>query len=244
MKICILSVLYFFLTNSAVWAADTLIFSKPGPNDYAADISESVLEEAYAQLDIKVSTHTFPAERSLSMSNAGQVDGEVNRIFGIEQKYANLVRIPVAINWIEGIAYTNKKNTPILDWESLRPYSIGIRIGTKFAEIGTNGMNVKAVTSNDQMFMMLDNFRVDVVISTRMEGMLTSRRLNLKNISALEPPLARFKLFHYLHTKHKNLVPRLTRILKNMESEGRIREIRNTVIAELFDKETVADPLN
>lgn len=244
MKIWILSILYLFLSNSAGWAADTLVFSKPGPNAYAADISQIVLAEAYARLGIEISTQIFPAERSLTMSNSGKVDGEVNRIFGIEQNYSNLVRIPVAINWIEGIAYTNSENISITGWESLRPYSIGIRIGTKFAEIGTKGMNVKAITSTDQMFMMLEKFRVDVVISTRIDGMLTSHKFKLKNISPLDPPLARFKLFHYLHTKHQKMVPRITKILKEMESKGRIREIRNTAIEELFNKERIVEPLN
>ena len=220
----------FALTGSPARAQQSLIFAKPGPLDYSAQISENILKEAYARIGITVTTEEFPGERALQMSNSGTVDGEVNRIRGIAQKYPNLRLVPVTINAIEGLAFTNKSDIEIRSWEHLRPYVIGLRIGAKYAEFGTAGMEVTPVATNDQVFTMLDQHRTDVAISTRIEGVLTIKKLGLKNIRLVEPPLVTLELFHFLHKKHAALIPRITGALEQMAKEGRIQTIKNTAI--------------
>jgi polar amino acid transport system substrate-binding protein len=214
------------LSGQPVHAQSSLVFSKPGPLDYTAQISEEILKEAYARIGIAVTTQEFPGERALRMSNSGAVDGEVNRIRGIAKIYPNLRIVPVAINLIDGMAFTKNPEIKIKTWDSLSPYIIGLRTGAKFAEFGTQGMNVISVTTNDQVFRMLDKRRVDVAISTRIEGVLTVKNLKLRNIRLLEPPLLTIELFHFLNKKHEALTPRITKALEEMGREGRIRSIK------------------
>lgn len=216
------------------FAQQTLVFSKPGPLDYTANISEHILREAYDRIGIEVFTEIFPAERALVMSNTGAVDGEVNRIKGLQNKYPDLVPIPVPINWIDGIVFTNKESVTIEGWESLRPYEIVLRIGAKFAENGTEGMNVTALATNDGVFKLLAFGRADVAVSTRIEGNLTIQKHGYKNIRIIEPPIQQLELFHYLHVKNAHLVPLITRELELMTAEGRIKQIIAMEFATLF----------
>ncbi len=55
-------------------------------------------------------------------------------------------------------------------WESLKPYSIAIRIGTKFAETGTKGMNVKKFPTNDMIFRLVSKNLYDICITSRVIG--------------------------------------------------------------------------
>jgi len=90
------------------------------------------------------------------------------------------------------------------------------------------------VATIDQIFRILDAGRADVAISTRLEGLLTIKKLNLSGITVLEPLLEEIPLYHYLHKKHVLLVPKLAAILKRMEQEGQIKEIQAQVYQELM----------
>ncbi len=205
-------------------AEKTLIFSKP--NDPVADLSETVLRKAYERLGISIQTQTHPAERSLALSNKGAVDGEVNRIKKIESIYPNLIRVPVAINVIEGVVFAKTKTFPVQGWKSLSPYKIGIRRGTKFAELGTKGMMVEPVNENDQLFKLLNIGRTDVVVTSRIEGLEQITTMKLPGIRILEPPLVTLELFHFLHKDHKDLLSGITTVLKSMSDSGQIKAIR------------------
>ncbi|MCP4352592.1 MAG: transporter substrate-binding domain-containing protein [Desulfobacterales bacterium] len=234
MKMVILIITSVFAMNLSGYAQDDLVFSKP--DDPVANISEEILKEAYQKIGIRISTTTFPAERAIRMSNSGRRDGEVNRVKGLDERYPSLVMVPVEINILEGVVFTTNVSFPVTGWESLRPYNIGIRIGTKFAETGTAGMDVDKVPKNIQLFKKLSAGRNDIVVTSRLEGLWEIKKLGLKNIRILEPPLMKLSLYHYLHKKHIKLVPEIEKILKKMKQEGRILTIRKNFISKLSEK--------
>jgi polar amino acid transport system substrate-binding protein len=212
-------------------AQKSLIFSKPGPLDFHAQISEDILKEAYARIGISVTTQEFPGERAMRESNSGRLDGEVNRIRGIEKKYTNLRIVPVAINALRGMVFSKNPRLKIQKWDDLKHYIIGLRKGAKYAEYGTAGMNVLPATTNTMVFKMLERDRVDVAISTALEGSVTIRALGLKEVSMVEIPMVTLDLFHFLNRKHEDLIPQITRALEAMNREGRIAEIRKKAFA-------------
>ena len=77
------------------------------------------------------------------------------------------------------------------------------------------------------MFKILDLGRADVAIETRVDGLEMLRKLNLKDIHMLEPLLVTIKLYHYLHKSNAALVRKITKVLQEMEAEGRIKAIRD-----------------
>ncbi len=213
--------------------AQELEFSKP--NDQIAEISSKVLHDAYRLIGIQIRNRTLPAERALLTSNRGKVDGEVNRVKGIERSYSNLIRVPVEINMLEGVVFTKDISFSVEGWGSLKPYKIGIRIGTKFAERSTKGMNVDMVTQNVQLFRKLNRGRYDIIVTSRLDGLYLLKKLQLKGIHVLEPPLVTLKLYHYLHKKHTSIIPDITKVLQEMEASGRIQEIRKQEIKKLLE---------
>lgn len=199
--------------------------------DLETRIGEDVLRVAYAKLGITIHAQELPAARALALSNDGTMDGEVNRIEGMEKLYPNLIRVPVAINQVDGVAFTKGLNFPVSGWESLRPYRVGTRIGLKFAEQGTAGMYVERVPSVEQSFAKLAAGRVDVVVETRLSGLWQVKAAGLQGITVLEPPLIKHHLFHYLHKKHAPLVPRITAVLEKMQADGQLQALRKQAIA-------------
>lgn len=199
--------------------------------DLDTRIGAEVLRVAYAKLGIAINGKELPAARALALSNDGVLDGEINRIEGMEKLYPNLIRVPVAIGQMEGVVFTKGLNFPVTGWDSLRPYRIGTRIGLKFAELGTVGMNVERVSTVEQSFAKLAAGRVDVVVEARLSGLWQLQLAGLRGIAPLEPPLVKFRLFHYLHKKHANLVPRITAVLEKMQADGQLQALRKEAIA-------------
>ena len=202
--------------------------------DPISEVSERILTEAYKRIDFNLKIRKFPAERALHESNAGNTDGEVNRIQGIHKKYVNLVMVPTPVNYFEGVVFTKNLIFPINGWDSLRPYKIVMRIGSKFAEKGTKDMDTIKVPTYSMAFRLLDINRADICIASRLTGLLQIKKLNLIGVKAIEPPLVKSQLYHYVHKKNKNIIPKINSSLIKMHEEGLIEKIR----AQYIDKIT------
>ncbi|WP_339772520.1 hypothetical protein [uncultured Paraglaciecola sp.] len=68
-------------------------------------ISAQVLREAYYNIGFHIRVEPLPIARSLILSNKGYFDGELSRVEGIDKEFRNLLRVPVAINFIEAYAF-------------------------------------------------------------------------------------------------------------------------------------------
>lgn len=237
MKTIIIVASFILLLSSSSYANDVLKIGQPV--DPISDISARVLVKAYQRIGIEIKPIELPAERSLINSNNGSLDGEVNRIKGIDRKYKNLLMVPIPVNSFEGVVFTKNYSFSVEGWGSLKPYTIAIRTGAKFAEKGTSGMRVYKFTTYDKVFELIAKDRYDVCVSSRVVGFYQINKQNLVGIRVLEPPLERFHLYHYLHKKHKELVPKISASLKRMAAEGAILRERENYIIEMRRKSQI-----
>ncbi|KKJ75382.1 hypothetical protein WH95_18915 [Kiloniella litopenaei] len=223
----------FFLCPFSIAAQEQLVFTGIENSSYAT-ISKRVMREAYRRLNINVKFSDLPAARSLAVANSGRVDGELYRIKNIHLKYKNLIMLPVPIGIMEGVAITTNPQISLQDWESLAPYRVCIRNGVKFAEAGTKKIQVDVSNTNEHLFHNLGLDRCDIIVLAR----LTSIKLAQDFEKEMKKPvyyhvLQTYPLFHYLHKKNKKLVLELTEILKEMEQDGTIANIRASYIEEI-----------
>ena len=194
----------------------------------------SVLREAYRRIGLTVTITPMAPDQALRESNAGQLDGEPARVAGLEARFPNLVRVPVAVVTVDAMVFGNRVPLVPLGWDSLRPYRIGILKGVQYAVDGTRGMRVEAYPDTARLFAALENDDIDFAVSTRIEGVLMMRELGTRRVAMLEPPLTKIVLYHYLHTSRRDLLPKITAALQDMEREGRMRHILQTTLARLL----------
>jgi len=200
-------------------------------------MTQKILEIAYAKLGIEITMDQYPAKRSLLLSNGGKkYDGELHRISGIEKKFTNLIPVPVPIYYLDGIVLSKSIAFDVKGWKSLKPYVIGVRRGIVFTVNGTRGMKRVLFNSNEKLFNMLDNNKIDIVVMTRMSALKYLQSHPEIKVDILEPPVQTYKMYHYLHKKNAHLVDRLTLVLKQMEEEGSIEKIKKDYIQELLKK--------
>ncbi|MDD3311355.1 transporter substrate-binding domain-containing protein [Pseudodesulfovibrio sp.] len=193
-----------------------------------------ILKEAYARLGYEAAFLEVPAERALVMANQGRVDGEAGRVPVIEPRCPNLIRVPTSLYTNRVVAFVRKDGVPyVASWGALAQYRIGAVLGYKFVDKMTMNMNRTLVSDYAKLFNMLTNCRIDVAVVEYLDVLPSLRSLDLKAIRLLQPPLAFNPMYHYLHKRHADLVPRLDRVLRDMQREGRMVQIQREMENEL-----------
>jgi len=213
-------------------AKNKLIFSTI-EGSVNAEVSTLIMIEVYKRIGFEIEIMPLPGKRALAISNSGKVDGELFRLEGINKKWSNLIPVSVPINFMEGVVITKGKSFNVEGWESLKPYRIGIRRGIRFTESGTKGMSREIADSNASLFKMLEYERVEAIVVTRSNGLKMMKAPDFSGFKMLEPSVEIYPLFHYLHVKHKRLIPRVQSVLQGMQKEGLFQKIRNQVLHDL-----------
>ncbi|MCP3400912.1 ABC transporter substrate-binding protein [Bradyrhizobium sp. CCGB20] len=199
------------------------------PDQY---VGGEMLRAVYARLNIKLEFEDVPGKRALALSSAGEVDGEIQRIGTLSRDYPTLIQVTPAINYIEPAVFATKLRFDVDGWNSIKDYSIGIVRGVGSSEAGTRGMaRVTATTSLENMVRMLDADRFDVMVTDLFSGLVAVRKLDLQTrIHPLSPPMERIHIYHYLHERHRDLVPKVGKVIAQMEASGELATLREALV--------------
>jgi len=228
--------IYFVFANTAIAQVNTknLVFTTLNGLIFPK-IGEKIMREAYKRVgNIDIQIIEQPAARALVTANSGEVDGELARIESLSNKLFNLIRLPTLIMNFDIVCFTKNKKISIDSVESLIPYRIGVQRGYVQVENVTKNLPKREiVTNNDSLFKMLENGRLDVVITDRVNGEITIEKFGFKSIKSAGPILETLPLYHYLHKKNKKLIPKLKIVLEKMERNGVIKNITKKTITDI-----------
>lgn len=194
-------------------------------------VGGELLRVVYQRLDIAIEFVDLPAKRALVESSQGRVDGEVHRILAVQGEFPSLLPVQASINYIEPSAFVKQRELRIDGWRSIAPYSIGIVRGVGSSERGTSGMRkVEAVATMEQLMQMLASDRIDVAVCDRFSGVLLSKKLHLDAVvRPLSPALEHIPLYHFLHERHRDLVPRVEKVVQEMAAGGELERLRREI---------------
>jgi len=201
-----------------------------------------IVKAAYEKLGIPVKFAISPGKRALAESSKGRADGEVHRIFEIGDEYQTLLRVPTPINYIEPTVFSKTHDFEVTGCAALKGYRIGIVRGVKHSELCTQGME-KVFVGDDLtgLMRMLNAGRLDFLITARINGLLMTKKLRLDAIKPLSPPLSRLWVYHYLHERHKDLVPTIDAGFKAMQERGELEALREQAAQQLLQKVDTQD---
>lgn len=194
-----------------------------------------IVQELFGRLKIKSQTRHMAASRSLKNANQGIDDGVIARVKGIDKKFTNLIRVPGVIIELEFVAYSNDKNIKIKKWSDLKPYNVGYIRGWKIFEKNvTSYKSLVKVKNTNQLFRLLRNKRVDVVLCQVILSRFAMKQLGYYPHKS-KSSLAAREMYMYMHKKNAVLVPRLTKELENMKSDGTYQQIYNKDIIAIIN---------
>lgn len=192
-----------------------------------------VARAAFKRIGVDVEIAVLPAERSLINVNEGFDDGDIFRAAGLERDYPNLLRVPGKILDNEFMAYTKRADIKIRNWADLQPYAVAYATGWRIFDLNVTGVKELTKTASiEDLFLLLEKGRADVILMDRWQGLLIARR-NGYQVHLQEPPLARIEMFMYLNKKHAALVPRVAQALADMKADGSYRKLHDRYLKSL-----------
>lgn len=176
--------------------------------------------EAFRRAGFELRLVKLPAERALINANAGNEDGDLSRIAGIEKRYPNLIQVSEKLVDWEFSAFSMDSAIPPA-WPALRQRAVGHIKGWKIYEQALAGAE-RVSTADDpaQLFRLLELRRIEVALYERRFGLALVRQQGLKGIRPLTPVLSTREMFIYLHRRHALVVPKLAAALRAMKREG------------------------
>lgn len=194
-------------------------------------VSEVIIKKAYKMLGHEIHIIRLPPKRALEDANSGIYDGDVQRIFSVEEHYPNLIRVEPAINFINGTGFILKgSGIKAANWQELKAYKVGIILGIRFAETNVPKKNSFVYYSYKKLTEALKSGKIDIGIYPQSNGIFQTLLAGEEGIVPLDAPLARFELFHYIHNKNKILKDDLQQIFEQFKKEGLLKKVRQRVL--------------
>lgn len=215
----------------------TIASREPVTKSDGTGFLDQIIAEMFKRIGVEAKVTFYQSSaRGLENANKGVDDGVGLRVMGLEKKFANLVRIPEHIIVNDFVAFSTRHKISTPNWHSLDGKDIAHILGWQiFQKNLTHHNRTSRVKGNRQLFSLLAKDRVDFILHERWQGTWHAKQLNIK-VNVHEPPLAKRKMFAYLHKKHAAIVDKSAAALASMKSDGTYKEIVDNTLSILLPR--------
>lgn len=189
-----------------------------------------IFTEVFRRLGYELQYDGYPAARASAMSDAGEVDGEISRVFEYQVTHPNLIRVDEVLYSTNFVAFAVKPGIVLQGWKSLQhtTYNVEYRRGVNLSESELSNVvaaeHLSDVPTAEQGLKKLIMGRTDLYVDVEFTIVETKKGLNPADfdVSALYQAgiMKEVDAYAYLHRKHAALVPKVAGILKSMKQEG------------------------
>lgn len=192
--------------------------------------AQRILNAAYRKLGIQANFVALPATRGKSMWDAGKMDAVAVKVIDNGLQDAVKVNVPIVVE--EAVVFSTEKDFTVAGFDSLKPYVVGYVHGIIYLDDRLKDIPQKETAPNlESLFRKLEAGRTDVAVDSRFAFCLV-RKLGLNHIRILEPSLEKRLGYHFLHARHRQLVPALENVLRDMERDGSIKKMQDEAAQE------------
>ncbi|MET0048411.1 MAG: transporter substrate-binding domain-containing protein [Sedimenticola sp.] len=173
-------------------------------------------------------------ERGLRALDKGLDDGNLPRVAGLEKLYPNIRQVPGKVMDFNFQVFSMNPDVVVAGWDSLQNYDVAFVTGWKILEQNVKARSITKVSTSEQLFRLLHRGRTQLVIYEKWQGLELARKLGLKGIIALEPPLISKEMFLYVNKRHESLIPELAKALEQMKADGNYQRIEDKTLGSLL----------
>lgn len=196
-----------------------------------------IYREALRRLGYEFELRSYPALRASMMSDAGRVDGEINRAARYERRHKGMVRVDPAHFSISFAAYARPPVHLRAGWEGLRNrgYRVEYRSGVAISELQLPAVVPAADLSSASRTLpglrKLAQHRTDVFVDLEsvVEPLLRRPEFahaGIRRVAVMES----VEMHAFLHPRHRALAAQLGRMLVQLKREGYIEKCRRVAL--------------
>lgn len=188
-----------------------------------------LINEIFRRSGDTVSIRHLPSERSITDANLGKSDGEFARTAGMGIRYPKLVMVPEPLADFRFSIFTRDPDIQINSWRDLAEYRVAFITGWKILEdYVLKAAELHTVNEEAALFQMLEADRIDLFIYNDRRGQRYIQKNSLGGIYILPKPLTSRKMYLYLHTRHRDKIPAIVKILRQIKSDGTYQRLQET----------------
>lgn len=179
-------------------------------------------DELSRRLGFTYEYHSFPSSRLALLTDSGEIDGDMMRVYEYGEDQENLIRVPTPFKEHALLVYSRFPDGHINKWRDLKNYRVVVRRGVYSIEKPLTAHvaeeNIVRLNNLTTSFTFVGLGRADAVIVPDFTPLVTgeSRPENIYFAGMLN----RTTLHIYLHKSHAEYVPLIDRELRRMEEEG------------------------
>lgn len=212
-----MTILVCCFCSSAI-AIDTFVIARH-KNSSTLDPCYEIVTQAYRALRINLRVNEYPGRRSLQLANSGKVDGDLCRITQVAQSYSNLLQVDPFIMSMSIVAITRKGVADINALADLGNRNLGSERGMQAVELVLRDRKIHFENDAVSLVRSLEKGLVDVVLLTKADVKSLNNKGALGQIKVHPKYLYQVKMYHYIHKKHRELIPELSlQISKTMKA--------------------------
>jgi hypothetical protein len=216
MKILIGLLLLLFLQ-----IAKASTFTINAPETYTTEQRKQTLEsyftEIYKAVNIAPQFVYLPSLRGLDLVNKGEFDAEAARFELVGTPYPNLIKLNTPIAIVQsGFFCINEKNC-----HDKKKATIGVQKGFESAKLFCQTMLATCHfdSSPQSLAKLLESKMLASVFMTHEEAAQIICQLSVKKIFYTHQPNYDQPTYHWLHNRHKNLVPGLEKAISKVNKQ-------------------------
>lgn len=187
---------------------------------------DRIILRTFENLGMKIKINHLPSARSIENADVGLDDAEYARIKDLSDRYENLRIVDEKLVDFAFTAFAKDPSISINGWESLKGHDVAFMRGWKIYERNVNqAKSFLVVSSEEELFQLLVNDRVDIVLYERLRGFNFMRKRGIQGIMNLSNPLSVRGMYLYVNRKHDGLIPDIERSLKAIKASGEYKDI-------------------
>lgn len=203
------------------------------PDNFLVKWLNMIYTEAFKRLNMEFVYKYASPKRCILLSDSGKVDGELWRVYDYNTVHPNLVRVEESPFSNRFCAYATAPDIKLEGWESLRDtdYKVEYRRGQKKTHGKLPGIvkkgNLSLINHWTHGLRRLIAGRTDILVDIEwtIKDALRADEFKDSNIHIVGV-METISSHAFLHKKHKELVPRLSAVLKEMKKEGLIEKYK------------------
>ncbi len=216
-----LLLLFFCLSSNA--NTHTLIFNQPADTPQARYVIE-LLTQAYREIGYEINIIEFSHQKALEAANQGFLDGQLGRINDVKEDYPNLLKVDFPLFDFNLILL---KNCQICRYPKMNSLAIQSSYPAAQSYIEQHHFkgDVIKVRNITAQLNLLTQKRVEGAIL--LDFMLLTKHPNFNQQAFHKELLMPMQSYHFVHKRHKELIPKLTAVLKTLEQNGTIKLLKS-----------------
>ncbi|WP_234401320.1 hypothetical protein [Pseudoalteromonas sp. T1lg23B] len=200
------------------WAATYVINVSEGlAYQIGKDKVQTALREIYQPLSIDPTVVYLPSKRGLALLNNGEIDADAGRIDKAMASYDNLIQVPYPLSTVRLFIYCLKSKDCRPSEQVGHLIVQGTLISEQFCKKRQLSCNI--VANDTSAFSALQKNYAPSLIANDRFAVGTICASGMTEIYA-RPLTEELKAYHYVHKKHADLVPKLTRSIKNLMDQN------------------------